>query len=280
MEKTIKLPELTKAFDMQKKTIISILEGNALYRTMLTRMIASIDGYVLDAVFQDLERARTLLTKPTDVVIIDLEAGASEEIFSFIRTLSENTAISVIACSQQETDAFIRQAFVAGAGGYIVKNSTYDEFRANLMLALSGGMPMSRSIISRLIEVMRRDFTNPPAVYMSEPITVTCRLIEEVLSSPFSLRQENLSDFLSRQIGLSYHQLSLQFKKEMRINLSQYVIIRKIDRVKTMIQEDRHSLTQIANQMDYSSVAHLSAQFRKITGLSASEYKRSVCNYN
>jgi AraC-like DNA-binding protein len=65
----------------------------------------------------------------------------------------------------------------------------------------------------------------------------------------------------------------------MRINLSQYVIIRKIDRVKTMIQEDRHSLTQIANQMDYSSVAHLSAQFRKITGLSASEFKRSVCKY-
>ncbi|MCE2833695.1 MAG: hypothetical protein LW694_04885, partial [Chitinophagaceae bacterium] len=232
---------------MQKKTIISILEGNAMYRTLLTRMIASIDGYVLDAVFQDLERARTLLTKPTDVVIIDLEAGASEEIFfSFIRTLSENTAVSVIACSQQETDALIRQAFVAGAGGYIVKNSTYDEFRANLILALSGGMPMSRSIISRLIDVMRRDFTNPPAVYMSEPITVTCRHIEEVLSSPFSLRQENLSDFLSRQIGLSYHQLSLQFKKEMRINLSQYVIITKIDRVKTMIQEDRHSLTQIA----------------------------------
>jgi AraC family transcriptional regulator len=97
-----------------------------------------------------------------------------------------------------------------------------------------------------------------------------------LLLSPFSLRQEKLSDFLSRGVGMSYHHLSLQFKKDMGINLSQYVINQRIERVKAMLREGNYSLSQIANMMDYSSVAHLSAQFRKITGLTPSEFKRTI----
>ena len=261
---------------MNKKTTISLLEGSALYRALLTRMISSIDGYALDRVYQDVESARMLMSEPSDVMIIDLEAGESGEIFRFIRQLVEKGTSSVIACSQQEDDLLMRQVFSSGATGYIVKNSSYDEFRANLMLGLSGGMPISRSVVERLVEVVHRDFSSSPNRGISQPVSLTCQLIDEVLSSPFSLRQENLSDFLSRRVGLSYHHLSNQFKKEMSVTLSQYVILKKIDRVKQMIREDHHSLTQIANVMDYSSVAHLSTQFRKIMGLTPSDYRRSI----
>jgi AraC-like DNA-binding protein len=261
---------------MHKKTTISLLEGSALYRALLTRMISSIDGYALDRVYQDVESARMLMSEPSDVMIIDLEAGESGKIFSFIRQLVKKGTSSVIACSQQEDDLLMRQVFSSGATGYIVKNSSYDEFRANLMLGLSGGMPISRSVVERLVEVVHRDFSSSPNRGISQPVFLTCQLIDEVLSSPFSLRQENLSDFLSRRVGLSYHHLSNQFKKEMSVTLSQYVILKKIDRVKQMIREDHHSLTQIANVMDYSSVAHLSTQFRKIMGLTPSDYRRSI----
>lgn len=261
---------------MHKKTTISIIERNPLYASLMIRMISSIEGYALDKDYKDADSALELMTAPSDVVIIDLEAGEPGDIFGFFRKLIDKGTVSVIACSQQEDDLLMRQAFSSGASGYIVKNSAYEEFRANLMLALSGGMPLSRSVVRRLVEVVRRDFSQPILSGISQPIALTCQLIEEVLASPFSLKQENLSDFLSRRVGISYHHLSIQFKKEMSVNLSQYVILKKIDRVKQMIREDHHSLTQIANMMDYSSVAHLSTQFRKITGLTPSDYRRSI----
>lgn len=253
-----------------------MLEGNPIYRALLTRMINSIDGYVLDRVFKDTIQARTLLKFPSDVVIVDLEARNIDDIFDLVRRLNEMGDVMIIACSHKENDEMMRRAFSSGVSGYMVKTSSYEEFRANLMLALSGGMPLSRSVVRRLVEVVRRDFSRPVLSGISEPIALTCQLIEEVLASPFSLKQENLSDFLSRRVGISYHHLSIQFKKEMSVNLSQYMILKKIDRVKDMIREDHHSLTQIANMMDYSSVAHLSTQFRKITGLTPSDYRRSI----
>jgi AraC-like DNA-binding protein len=62
----------------------------------------------------------------------------------------------------------------------------------------------------------------------------------------------------------------------MGINLSHFVIMQRIEKVKGMIREGKFSLSQIANMMDYSSVAHLSAQFRKTTGFTPSEFKRTL----
>lgn len=261
---------------MQKKTTISILECNPLYRAMLIRMISSIDGYALDKVYHDLDSARNLLLQPSDVAIIDLEAAPDVEIFGFIRKLNELESVTVIACSLQDDDLLMRQAFSVGLTGYVIKNSSYDEFRFNLILAMNGGMPISRAVVKRLAEVIRRDFSKPPSSHISPSVSQACQLVEELLSSPYSLRKEKLSDFLSRRVGMSYHHLSLQFKKDMGINLSQYVINQRIERVKAMLREGNYSLSQIANMMEYSSVAHLSAQFRKITGLTPSEFKRTI----
>lgn len=260
---------------MYKKTTISILEANALYRTLLTRMISSIDGYVLDRVCPGVDAAHILLNQPSEVVIVDLESGKESEIFGFLRSLIELGKVNVIACSQEESAALTRQAFTIGVSGYVIKNSSYDEFRANLILALNGGMPVSRSVIRQLVKFVQDECSQASTTALSEPISLTCQIVDEVLLKPYSMKQENLSDHLSRRVGISYHQLSTQFKKEMGMKLSQYVILKKIDRVKMMIRENRHSLTQIANLMDYSSVAHLSAQFRKVSGLTPSDFRRS-----
>jgi AraC-like DNA-binding protein len=261
---------------MVKKTSISILEGNGLYRMLLQRMIHSISGFVLERVYEDLPSAVEQLIKPSDMLIVDLESAGSSDVFDFIHGLRNRADIRIIACSLQTDEAFMRRAFSIGVNGYILKESSYDEFRANLMLALSGGMPMSRSVVKKLLESVQPLIEGVQIPKRSPTIKLSCDIIEEVLSSPFSLQRENLSDHLSRRVGISYHVLSLQFKREMGINLSQYVIEKKIERVKSMIRQESHSLTQIANMLDYSSVAHLSSQFRKVAGITPTEFRRNT----
>lgn len=260
---------------MVNKTTISILEGNALYRTLLIRMIKSINGYALESVYEGLESASEQLFSPSDILIMDLECDGEEKVFDFMHSLLKKESIQLIACSLKEEDSLIRKAIYMGVNGYVIKESSYDEFRANLMLALSGGIPMSRAVVKKLVDVVRRDFTTAPIAKLSAAISLSCDIIEEILARPFSLQRENLSDHLSRRVGQSYHHLSLQFKREMGITLNQYFLVKKIERVKAMIREDEHTITQIANMLDYSSVAHLSSQFRKITGITPSEYKRA-----
>jgi AraC-like DNA-binding protein len=59
------------------------------------------------------------------------------------------------------------------------------------------------------------------------------------------------------------------------ITLEQYIIHQKIERAKELLFYDELNLTQIADQLGYSSVAHLSAQFKKVTGFTPSELKKS-----
>jgi AraC-like DNA-binding protein len=242
---------------------------------LLQRMIHSISGFVLERVYEDLPSAVEQLTKPSDILIIDLESAGHEEVFDFIHALRSLGVSRIIACSLQRDEAFMRRAFSIGVNGYILKESSYDEFRANLILALSGGMPMSRDVIKKLMECIQADLNGIKVSRRSASIKLSCDIIDEVLSSPFSLQRENLSDFLSRKVGLSYHALSQQFKKEMGITLSKYVIEKKVELVKSMIRQDNFSITQIANMLDYSSVAHLSSQFRKVAGVTLTEFRRN-----
>lgn len=83
------------------------------------------------------------------------------------------------------------------------------------------------------------------------------------------------SEYLVEKLGLSYQQLSKIFSKHEPITLEKYIIQNKIERIKELIDIDDYSLSEIAYMMDYSSVQYLSNQFKKETGMSVSEYKRS-----
>ena len=83
------------------------------------------------------------------------------------------------------------------------------------------------------------------------------------------------SDYLVEKLGLSYQQLSKLFSKHEAITLEKYIIQNKIERIKELIDTDEYSLSEIAYMMDYSSVQYLSNQFKKETGMSVSEYKKS-----
>jgi YesN/AraC family two-component response regulator len=85
----------------------------------------------------------------------------------------------------------------------------------------------------------------------------------------------NWSRFLSDEMHYEYNYLSNLFSSVEGITLEQYIIRQKIERVKELLFYDELNLSQIAHKLGYSSVAHLSAQFKKITGFTPSEMKKS-----
>lgn len=83
----------------------------------------------------------------------------------------------------------------------------------------------------------------------------------------------NYSDYISEKLGYDYTYLSNIFSEVQGITIQQFIILHKIERVKELLLYDELNLTEIAFRLHYSSAAHLSNQFKKITGLSPSHYK-------
>jgi AraC-like DNA-binding protein len=99
-------------------------------------------------------------------------------------------------------------------------------------------------------------------------------VIIEMIHYADELPQKNYSDYISEQLGYDYTYLANIFSEVMGINIQQYIITHKIEKVKELLLYDELNLTQISYKLNYSSVAHLSNQFKKITGLSPSFYKQ------
>jgi len=83
----------------------------------------------------------------------------------------------------------------------------------------------------------------------------------------------NLSDYLSEKLNHNYTYLSNLFSEVKGTNIEKYYLTHKIEKVKELLVYDELNLTEIAYKLHYSSVAHLSNQFKKMTGLTPSHFK-------
>ena len=84
----------------------------------------------------------------------------------------------------------------------------------------------------------------------------------------------NFSHFLSQKLNHDYTYLANLFSEVQGITIEKFLITHKIERVKELLVYNELNLTEIAYRMHYSSVAHLSTQFKKITGLTPSHFKQ------
>jgi AraC family transcriptional regulator len=109
------------------------------------------------------------------------------------------------------------------------------------------------------------------------------RLIENIKNTVIEMihygnpdsRKFNWSHILSERLHYEYNYLSSLFSSVEGITLEQYIIRQKIEKVKELLFYDELNLSEIARKLGYSSVAHLSGQFKKVTGFTPSELKRS-----
>lgn len=110
------------------------------------------------------------------------------------------------------------------------------------------------------------------------------RLVAEIKDAVYqlvyltdNLPKQNFSDFISKKMDVSYSYSSLSniFSAKEKITLEKYIIIQRIERVKEILIYTDTSLNDIAFKMRFSSVAHLSNQFKKVTGLTPSFFRNN-----
>jgi len=99
-------------------------------------------------------------------------------------------------------------------------------------------------------------------------------VITEMIHYSDEIPKTNYSDYISDKLGYDYTYLSNTFTEVKGITIQQFIIINKIEKVKELILYNELNLTEIAFRLHYSSVAHLSNQFKKITGVTPTFYKQ------
>lgn len=98
-------------------------------------------------------------------------------------------------------------------------------------------------------------------------------VIIEMIHYADELPETNFSDYLSKKLDYNYIYLSNLFSEIKGITIEHYIISHKIERAKELLIYDELTLTEIAYKLHYSSVAHLSNQFKRVTGLTPSFFK-------
>ena len=98
--------------------------------------------------------------------------------------------------------------------------------------------------------------------------------ITEMIHNADEQPKENYSEYLSKKLDYDYTYLSNVFSEVNGYTIQHFIIINKIEKVKELLLYNELNITEIAYKLNYSSVAHLSYQFKKITGLAPSFYKR------
>jgi AraC-like DNA-binding protein len=99
-------------------------------------------------------------------------------------------------------------------------------------------------------------------------------VITELIHYSDELPTQNYSAYISEKLNYDYTYLSNIFSEVQGITIQQFIILNKIERVKELLLYDELNLSEISYKLHYSSVAHLSNQFKKITGLTPSYFKK------
>jgi AraC-like DNA-binding protein len=99
-------------------------------------------------------------------------------------------------------------------------------------------------------------------------------VIIEMVHYSDEMPKVNYSEYISKKLDYDYTYLANVFSEVKGITIQQFIIIHKIEKVKELLLYDELNLTEISYKLHYSSVAHLSNQFKKITGLSPSFFKK------
>ena len=107
-------------------------------------------------------------------------------------------------------------------------------------------------------------------------IQIKSCIIKYIHSDDEAVMNRKLSVMLSEKLETDYNYLSALFSSIEGITIEKYVILQRVERAKELLEYNELSLSEIADKLFYSSVQHLSQQFKKVTGLTPSQYKQSA----
>ena len=148
----------------------------------------------------------------------------------------------------QYTSVELGEAEVLGT----ISESQHDQFRDALLKSGLELMDDKKSVLIQRVKNIIIELVH----YSEEPLTI------------------KFSEFLSQKLSHDYTYLANLFSEVQGTTIEKFLIAHKIERVKELLVYDELNLTEIAYLMHYSSVAHLSGQFKKVTGLTPSHFKQ------
>jgi AraC-like DNA-binding protein len=163
----------------------------------------------------------------------------------------------------------------------MVRN-TLEKLKLPYIAVRLGEIELVETISPEQKELLRNELLKSGIELMDDKKVI---LIEQIKTTIIQLihhsdeqLKTNLSDYLSEKLNYNYSYLANLFSESEGITIEHFVIARKIEKAKELIIYNELSLTEIAYKLHYSSVAHLSNQFKKITGLTPSRFKTLTQN--
>lgn len=160
-----------------------------------------------------------------------------------------------------------------------VVNEELSKLGLHIRHAELGKVEIADGLTPEQVETIRKVLQDSGFELLDDKKTKIIEQIKTLVISKVHYNSEqpdnmNFSGFLEREIGMDYSYLSTLFSSVEGITIEKYMILQKIELVKELLVYDELSLSEIAYKMGYSSVAHLSSQFKKVTGLTPSHFKQ------
>ena len=160
----------------------------------------------------------------------------------------------------------------------MVVKTTLEKLGLNPIQIELGEIELQEDDITPVKEKLKQDLNCLGFELLNDKNTKTIekvknRIIDLVQNQNNSLNVK-LSEYLTREIHKSYSSLSNLFTEVEGITIEKYFILQKIEKVKELLVYDELTLSEIALQLNYSSTAYLSNQFKKVTGLTPSHFKK------
>lgn len=141
-----------------------------------------------------------------------------------------------------------------------------------------GVVEVGDAIPDEVLENLRKNLERCGLELLDDRNSVLIEKIKAVIIEMIHYSDENpklnYSDYISEKLKYDYTYLSNIFSKMKGMTIQQFIIMNKVERIKDLLKNEELSLTEISYKLNYSSVAHLSNQFKKVTGISPSEYRQ------
>ncbi|MHC1776506.1 MAG: helix-turn-helix domain-containing protein [Lentimicrobium sp.] len=160
----------------------------------------------------------------------------------------------------------------------MIVKSVLEKLGLHFIMVELGEVEIMESLTAGQMETLNTGLMKSGLALLSDKKTILIERIKntivEMVYYSDKLPRTNFSDYLSEKLNYDYTYLANLFSEVQGSTIEHYIINLRIERVKELLIYNELNLTEISYIMHYSSVAHLSGQFKKITGLTPSYYKR------
>ncbi len=160
----------------------------------------------------------------------------------------------------------------------IVVKEILKEMNLHFILVDLGEVDIMEDISPEQKDILNNQLLEAGLELMDDKKAILIEKIKTIIIQMIHHTQEdikiNFSDYLSEKLHHNYNYLANMFSEVQGITIEHFIINHKVEKIKELMIYDELTITEIAYKMNYSSVAHLSTQFKKVTGLSPSQFKQ------